>query len=330
MPEVSVIVPVYNIEPYLRECIESILRQSYTDFEVLLVDDGSTDSSGAICDEYAEKDSRVKVFHKANGGVSSARNLGLENAKGEWVAFVDSDDWLERNYLSVFMQMSLEIANSDIIISYLKKYTTASEFLLPTEQYEGVISVENILLLFSECHLERYTYLHSKFFKKIFIDKWKLRFDEKMPMGEDHAFLYSFLLKVYKIYVLKEANYNYRYVAGGASKRLYSLDTEFYGYNKIHTLISRMIKEFQITDKVVLSQVKGALAHYLWRVLQALYSHPVKRQIRMGILYSLDFSDLNYNHCSWLKKYLLSKLFSHNGLYFYDCLKTLQCTIKRH
>ena len=325
---ISVIVPVYNTEQYLQDCIQSIISQSFTNWELILVDDGSTDGSAAMCDEYTKKDSRVRVFHKANGGVSSARNLGLKHAKGKWVTFIDSDDWLESSYLSVLMQPTPEIEASDLIISYPKKYTATSEVLLPTERYEGVISVENIFLLFSECHLDRYTYLHSKFFQKAFIDKWNLRFDEKMPMGEDHAFLYSCLLKVHKIYVLKGANYNYRYVAGGASKRLYSLDTEFYGYNKIHALISSMIEKFNITDKAILSQIRKALAHYLCRVLQALYCHPVKRRIRIDILYALDFSDFNYNYCNLLKKYLLSIFFSHRGLFFYDCLKILQTKMK--
>ena len=92
---ISVIVPVYNVAPYLRQCVDSILSQSYTNLEVLLIDDGSTDESGAICDEYAQQDSRVKVIHKSNGGLSSARNVGLSLASGEWISFVDSDDWLD-------------------------------------------------------------------------------------------------------------------------------------------------------------------------------------------------------------------------------------------
>ena len=92
---ISVIVPVYNVAPYLRQCVDSILSQSYTHLEVLLIDDGSTDESGAICDEYAQQDSRVKVIHKSNGGLSSARNVGLSLASGEWISFVDSDDWLD-------------------------------------------------------------------------------------------------------------------------------------------------------------------------------------------------------------------------------------------
>lgn len=97
-PKISIIVPVYNAERYLHRCIESILAQTFKDFELLLIDDGSKDNSGYICNEYAGKDERVKVWHKENGGVSSARNVGLDNVKGEWVTFVDSDDYISSNY----------------------------------------------------------------------------------------------------------------------------------------------------------------------------------------------------------------------------------------
>lgn len=94
MTKISIITPVYKVEQYLPECIESVLKQTYSDWEFLLIDDGSPDNSGNICDEYAARDSRIKVFHKSNGGVSSSRNLGLENASGEWLLFLDSDDCL--------------------------------------------------------------------------------------------------------------------------------------------------------------------------------------------------------------------------------------------
>lgn len=96
---VSVIVPVYKAEKWLHRCVDSILAQTMEDFELLLIDDGSPDRSGEICDEYAVKDSRVRVFYKENGGVSSARNLGLDNAQGEWISFVAADDWVEVDYL---------------------------------------------------------------------------------------------------------------------------------------------------------------------------------------------------------------------------------------
>ena len=99
-PAISIIIPVYNAENYLRRCIDSVLSQSFTDFELILVDDGSKDKSPQICDEYASQDTRVRVIHKANGGVSAARNDGLDIAKGEYITFIDSDDWVERDYLS--------------------------------------------------------------------------------------------------------------------------------------------------------------------------------------------------------------------------------------
>ncbi|MFR2551722.1 MAG: glycosyltransferase [Clostridioides difficile] len=94
MPKISIIVPVYNVEKYLEKCVRSILAQTFTDFELILVDDGSLDSSGAMCDQFAEQDQRVKVIHKENGGLSDARNAGIELATGEYLGFVDSDDYI--------------------------------------------------------------------------------------------------------------------------------------------------------------------------------------------------------------------------------------------
>ena len=105
---ISVIVPVYNVEPYLRKCLDSIINQIYRDLEIIVVDDGSTDGSGAICDEYKEKDDRIKVFHTANRGLSAARNLGLDNATGDWIGFVDSDDWIEPDMYSALIKCAEE------------------------------------------------------------------------------------------------------------------------------------------------------------------------------------------------------------------------------
>ena len=103
---VSCIIPVYNTEKYLPRCIESVLAQTFVDWEMLLIDDGSTDASGSICDEYAAKDERIRVFHKENGGISSARNVGLNYAQGEWIFFVDSDDSLPKTSLESLLSRS--------------------------------------------------------------------------------------------------------------------------------------------------------------------------------------------------------------------------------
>lgn len=98
-PKISIIVPIYKIERYLRQCIDSILAQTFTDYELLLIDDGSPDGCPAICDEYAQNDTRIRVIHKPNGGLTSARNNGLDNAKGEWIMYIDGDDWVEPTYI---------------------------------------------------------------------------------------------------------------------------------------------------------------------------------------------------------------------------------------
>ena len=114
-PKISVIVPVYKVEPYLRKCLDSIVNQTYRNLEIILVDDGSPDNCGAICDEYAAGDGRIRVIHQENGGVSSARNAGLSAVTGEWVGWVDSDDWIEPDMYEYLLKNALE-QNADIAV----------------------------------------------------------------------------------------------------------------------------------------------------------------------------------------------------------------------
>lgn len=120
MPEISVVVPIYNVFSYLQKCVESVLVQSFEDFELLLIDDGSTDGSGELADKLAVDDARVKVFHKTNGGLSDARNYGVKHAIGKYVTFIDSDDWIEESYLEYLY--SLLVGNdADISTCYFNK-----------------------------------------------------------------------------------------------------------------------------------------------------------------------------------------------------------------
>ncbi|PLR87261.1 MULTISPECIES: glycosyltransferase [Bacillus] len=127
-PKISIIVPVYNVESYLHKCVDSILAQTHTDFELILVDDGSPDNCGKICDEYANKDSKVKVIHKKNGGLSDARNAGLDIATGDYIGFVDSDDWIEPDMYELLYNMCIknncEIASCTSTIYYKNKTVT--------------------------------------------------------------------------------------------------------------------------------------------------------------------------------------------------------------
>lgn len=179
-PKISIIVPVYKAEAYLRRCVDSILAQTFNDFELLLIDDGSPDRSGEICDEYAIKDSRVRVFHKKNGGVSSARNVGLDNAMGEWVAFVDSDDYIENGYLATLNHVGQDV---DIIHFGFKKERadksvySCFEFHQPT-----LVPLETFFCkkYFSSCSV-------SYFFAKSLIGS--IRFNENLRYSEDRQFI---------------------------------------------------------------------------------------------------------------------------------------------
>lgn len=190
-PKISIIVPVYKVENYLCRCVDSILAQTYTDFELLLINDGSPDNSGVICDEYAQKDNRVRVFRKENGGVSSARNLGLEKAQGEWIAFCDSDDYVTSNWLASF-----EIAiNEKLDFAIQGRYHIDDRKKEPKNilsQTGDTIDSKRKLII-DITNQDVFGYLGDKFFRKDIIDKYHISFDEKIALWEDGVFIAKYL-----------------------------------------------------------------------------------------------------------------------------------------
>lgn len=130
MPTISVIVPVYKVEPYLPACVESVFAQSFSDFELILVDDGSPDSCGAMCDAYAARDPRVRVIHRENGGLSAARNTGIELAKGDYIAYVDSDDYVSNRYLELLLQRITE-SNAEIAVCKTQTFVDGKKPIEP-------------------------------------------------------------------------------------------------------------------------------------------------------------------------------------------------------
>lgn len=205
-PRFSIIVPVYNSESYLDQCIQSILNQSYQNFELLLVNDGSFDTSGEICENYAELDSRVRVYHKPNGGVSSARNLGLDYACGEWIVFCDSDDWVFSSWLSNFL-CDIDV---DLIcqgIRYDNLLLESKEF--PFEDVSCSYKGDVIGLLESMFDLGVIGYTPIKCFKRSILDEYKIRFDQRFNFREDEEFVLKYLQYCTKVLSVAEIGYNY-------------------------------------------------------------------------------------------------------------------------
>ena len=192
-PKISIIVPVYNTEKYLRHCLDSILNQSFQDFELLLVDDGSKDRSGKICDEYAEKDKRVSVWHQENQGVSVARNVGLEHAQGEWIYFPDSDDIVIENALEIMMKMCVE--DIDYVMCGYEVYDENGNcsYAIP-ERQERVISREDALMeMFASTDYRYQGYLWNKLFKASIIRDNNLRFVKGIKFNEDRLYDVEYL-----------------------------------------------------------------------------------------------------------------------------------------
>ena len=202
MPKISVIVPVFNAEKYLQRCIDSILIQTFSDFELLLIDDGSTDSSGKICDDYAKLDSRIKVFHKPNGGVSSARNLGLDQAKGEYITFVDSDDRLTDKSFNIFNSK----INADFIVTSYTEYNGVLKQIQISDTNSFLYGDKMIEFLKKNINTTTIKTPWGKFFKNKLIN---IRFDDKIICGEDFLFVLTYLKKVDSIFIVCDSSYIY-------------------------------------------------------------------------------------------------------------------------
>lgn len=204
-PTISVIVPVYNAEKYLPKCLESILSQTFTDFELLLIDDGSTDNSSKICDNYASKDNRIRVFHKENGGVSSTRNRGIKESQGKWIVFVDSDDWVGTEYLQ---SMFCDSKTSDLSMQGYKIIRVNGEE--EVHKFDSNIYTNNIMLVF--CESEYKNIINSpisKLFKREIIEINNIQFDNSISYGEDHLFVLEYLKYVKNVYISNISDYYY-------------------------------------------------------------------------------------------------------------------------
>ena len=214
VPKISIIVPVYNVEPYLRECVDSVLAQTVQDYELILVNDGSPDNCGAICNEYAEKDSRIRVIHKKNGGLSDARNAGLEQACGKYVFFLDSDDLISPDLLEKTIPAMEE--NMDMVVFKLQNFypdghtepgnsLMASDYVMDTEG-ERMAFIQQILLPckigWSAC---------TRIFRRDIIQQHHLRFeDNRKIFAEDMYFSLCYCSHISRIRCLEECLYHYR------------------------------------------------------------------------------------------------------------------------
>ena len=221
---ISIVVPVYNVEEFLTKCIDSILAQTYGNFELLLIDDGSKDSSGEICDAYLKRDKRIKVFHLENGGVSNARNFGIDQALGEFISFIDSDDWIDDDYLEHFWVNGNDF---DLLVSGHSMQN--SDYSWKTYIPELEIFANKQFLDFYEKNLSEGVIRAPwcKLFSLEIIKKYGLRFNSSLSFGEDTIFTLQFLRLIKSISIINYRGYYRRYTSGSLSKTV-----NYEGWNK--------------------------------------------------------------------------------------------------
>ncbi|MCR5254640.1 MAG: glycosyltransferase [Acetatifactor sp.] len=208
-PKVSIIVPVYNSEKYIGRCIESIIDQEFTDFELLVADDGSTDGTGKILDGYAKKDKRIKVFHRENSGVSASRNFCLDNAVGEYIQFLDADDWITPDATRLFVWAATE-GKADMVIADFYRVIGDRLAVKGDIEEDGVMTRDELAAQMMENPADfYYGVLWNKLFKREIIEKYGLRMDPKVSWCEDFLFNLEYIRHADVFYALHTPIYYY-------------------------------------------------------------------------------------------------------------------------
>ncbi|MCC8112527.1 MAG: glycosyltransferase [Bacteroidales bacterium] len=302
-PTITIIVPVYNAEAFLNQCINTILNQSFSDLELLLIDDGGTDRSGVVCDEWAAKDSRVKVFHKANGGASSARNLGIENAKGEWVTFVDADDWLGENYLSELIgALEKTQCNDSMILCGFTKVDFTTGVIIESEapyrkRYYNLDRERDALRPY-KLDILKFNFTIGKLIRRSVLWDNHIRFKEDINYLEDLIFWLECLSYIQNVTTVDGKDYFYRVnnPNSGSFRKLIP-DNEYKIFNHLKNNLSRLQESHQLTGEDI-REVKNAAYQYVWSTCRATLNREIicaeiERISWISSKFSID--DFRYN-----------------------------------
>ncbi|MFF2910886.1 glycosyltransferase family 2 protein [Paenibacillus sp. NPDC057934] len=216
---ISVVVPIYNVELYLNKCVESIMQQSYENIEIILVDDGSLDKSGDICDGYAKKDNRIKVIHKENGGLSSARNAGIHMSTGNYICFIDSDDWINKEFIEKLFSKIIEYDADIVVCGFTYEYGEKSienNFIGSQESLDRHEALEN---LFNGNYLNM-TVAWNKLYKKKLFDTIQY---EVGIINEDENIIHEILYKSSKVICIDKCLYHYRMRENSITQKTFSI-----------------------------------------------------------------------------------------------------------
>lgn len=322
-PILAIIVPVYNVEKYLHKCIESILKSSFTNFNLLLIDDGSTDKSGYICDTFAASDSRINVLHKANGGVSSARNVALDyiiNRNGiKWITFIDSDDFISTDFISNLFKPVKENNNLDFVQGGCTNFYNESSLYSVEQQYQPIVDNNKKLLLDKIRGLS-----FSKLFSITIVKDYGLRFDERIKVAEDMIFTIEYIRYVDKYAFSNECGYYYRRHSDSITQ---SHKREYTETLMCFKHFYKAVTNYKITYSISNSNIRDKqITESLLNTVFTLYRNHYPRQERLYRLRT-DFNGivLSINDISIFKKLLIKILLSKSYILFDVIMSFLSC-----
>lgn len=272
---ISIIIPIYKVEDYLEECLKSITNQTYEIFEVLLINDGSPDNSEKICLDFTKKDKRFNYFYKENGGVSSARNLGLEKATGKFIVFVDSDDWIEENYLKDFVDnykndTTLIIQDLTKEINEQIKINRLGFFV--NKEYNFINDFEEII---KNSHILE-GFIYNKFFVKNTITENKIKFKENITHKEDEIFCLEYYKTISNIKILNVSNYHYVNRENSATSSHPSFESEF-EYLKNYKLFLKFLSDkvdYQIFNLYQVKQLSIKYKYLIYAIIITKFKYP--------------------------------------------------------
>lgn len=316
---ISIIVPVYNVEKYLDECIQSIHEQTFINWECILVNDGSKDNSALICEKWAEKDKRIRIIHQTNQGVSTARNKGIEQAKGEYITFIDSDDWIDCKYLESLIKPTHK-GDTDLCISGLKQkyFNDKTLFFQPSFNGSFTLNKDN-LNRFIELNKKYLIYGPvSKLYKKFIIDKYDIKFPIDLSYGEDLIFNYQYLEHVNNITCIDKAFYNYRIIGYGTLSSKLRKDQ----FNTDYTQW-KILNSFYHKKDLWYDEAKELLYHRLWGIIyDGIFLFPqlkgVGKEYIKSILSIPEIKELKqYQHIYPCKKWIKMAILNRQTFIFY-------------
>ena len=325
MPIISIIVPIYNSELTLDKCISSILQMEFTDYELLLVDDGSIDNSLGICRKWAEQDSRIRVLQQKNGGPSLARNRGIIETSGKWIVFVDSDDIVRSRYLSDLLETVGK--NSSIVMAISGEQVYRNGKKAEVVRFPDLqCHVKDYKTIWKDIRLYMFGHPFGKLYRKDIIEKAYLQFDKTVCLGEDCIFMMQYIMACSTIAnatiaFISQMNYDYYIHKGSVSTRRSTLNQEKANYNVYRKTIFQLKEVFDIDNETFNCMFKS-IAYYADRVMNTISDLPTRKE-RIG---QLDIVDrFEYKQCkeaSTVVMALLKYLFVSHHWFLYDIIRS--------